>query len=278
MFFDLFNPLIHIYCFMLFMRILFKESSEFYFHPVMRFIFRATDPVLMFLKKNKIARTMIHPLLAIMFFLLIKSLLIQTSGAKQLSLGNIFITSLIQFTSFTFKFYLFSFWMVFSSISFRIYDDIINLIQMIIDQTVQKFRIFRKNLSSSSNMGLTFLSLLIIFFIVYVLLIVSLLLLNKESLMKPVFIFVMPIKYLFQNFISCASLLPMLMFIRILLSWFAPPRTTPLMLLLCATEPILAPFRRLNLSIGMFDFSPIIAFFCLKIVIQALKQVDRMIF
>lgn len=52
-----------------------------------------------------------------------------------------------------------------------------------------------------------------------------------------------------------------LLVVRIVLSWFAvDPYNDVVQILYRITDPILAPFRRLPLHIGMVDFSPIIAF------------------
>lgn len=60
-----------------------------------------------------------------------------------------------------------------------------------------------------------------------------------------------------------------LVVIRILLSWFGlDPETTyndPLRALHLLTEPILAPFRKLPLRVGMLDLSPIVAFLALTV-------------
>lgn len=59
-----------------------------------------------------------------------------------------------------------------------------------------------------------------------------------------------------------------LIVIRILLSWFGlDPQTTYndlLRALFALTEPILAPFRKLPLRIGLLDLSPIVAFLVLN--------------
>ena len=59
-----------------------------------------------------------------------------------------------------------------------------------------------------------------------------------------------------------------LLVIRILLSWFGlDPATTYndlLRALYALTDPILAPFRKLPLRIGLLDLSPIVAFVALN--------------
>ncbi len=56
-----------------------------------------------------------------------------------------------------------------------------------------------------------------------------------------------------------------LLVIRIILSWFAVDSySEPFQTLFRITEPILAPFRRLPIQIGMFDLSPVLAFLALS--------------
>lgn len=55
--------------------------------------------------------------------------------------------------------------------------------------------------------------------------------------------------------------------IRIIISWVgADPYNEIVQIIFSITEPILAPFRALPLQMGAIDFSPILAFFALKIV------------
>ena len=71
-----------------------------------------------------------------------------------------------------------------------------------------------------------------------------------------------------QLFVSLAVLFSMLfkviyflLVIRIVLSWFQVSSYSDLVSVLYRmTDPILLPFRRLPLQIGMIDFSPILAF------------------
>ena len=56
-----------------------------------------------------------------------------------------------------------------------------------------------------------------------------------------------------------------LLVIRIILSWFAVESYNEGMnMLMRITDPILAPFRRLPLQIGMIDLSPLVAFLVLN--------------
>jgi YggT family protein len=71
-----------------------------------------------------------------------------------------------------------------------------------------------------------------------------------------------------QLFASLAILFSMifkviyfLLVIRIIISWFRVDSfSEPISMLYKITDPILLPFRKLPLQIGMVDFSPILAF------------------
>lgn len=66
------------------------------------------------------------------------------------------------------------------------------------------------------------------------------------------------------------EVLYILIFLRIILSWFTPVNNKYYRLLIQITEPILSPFRNLLFKLGaggcMFDFSPILALFALDII------------
>jgi YggT family protein len=54
--------------------------------------------------------------------------------------------------------------------------------------------------------------------------------------------------------------------IRIIISWVsADPYNEIVQVIYSISEPILAPFRRLPLQLGAIDFSPLLAFFVLRI-------------
>ena len=61
----------------------------------------------------------------------------------------------------------------------------------------------------------------------------------------------------------------LLIFARILYSWFADPHSRVLHFLIRATEPVLGPFRRIIPPVGMFDISPIIVLFLLDLLKRA---------
>ena len=62
-------------------------------------------------------------------------------------------------------------------------------------------------------------------------------------------------------------------FARVLLSWIpmGGGQLNPLVAIIYQiTEPILAPLRRLNLRVGMFDLTPTIALFILFAILRAI--------
>ena len=62
----------------------------------------------------------------------------------------------------------------------------------------------------------------------------------------------------------------LLIFARIIYSWFADPHSPLLHFLIRATEPVLAPFRRLIPPVGgMMDISPIVVMFLLDLLRRA---------
>lgn len=57
-----------------------------------------------------------------------------------------------------------------------------------------------------------------------------------------------------------------LLIIRIILSWVNPdPYNEIVQIIYKITDPILAPFKRLPLNLGVIDFSPVIAFLTLSV-------------
>lgn len=65
------------------------------------------------------------------------------------------------------------------------------------------------------------------------------------------------------------QLLVLAIFLRIILSWFAPRSANTFSIILYRiTEPILEPLRRIIPRAGMFDFSPIIAIIILQLLIR----------
>lgn len=78
------------------------------------------------------------------------------------------------------------------------------------------------------------------------------------------------------------KVLYVLLWARILMSWFRPRYKTSSNgwffaledIVMRATEPLLAPIRRILPQTGMFDFAPLVLFF----VLQALESLVRSIF
>jgi YggT family protein len=71
------------------------------------------------------------------------------------------------------------------------------------------------------------------------------------------------------------SIIELLIFIRIILSWISPGYGSPIMRAVYGvTEPILSPFRRLlersSFGGGMMDFSPILALLFMRFLAQPL--------
>ncbi len=61
---------------------------------------------------------------------------------------------------------------------------------------------------------------------------------------------------------------------RVIMSWIDPSRSMRLsQILMEITEPILAPIRSVLPTIGMFDFSPIVALLLLRLIQNALMMV-----
>ena len=79
---------------------------------------------------------------------------------------------------------------------------------------------------------------------------------------------------LVRSFVEIFALaLTVLIFGRILISWFdASGRTQLARLLYQATEPILAPVRRLLPRTGMLDLSPMIVIVLLSLILQAFRR------
>ena len=77
--------------------------------------------------------------------------------------------------------------------------------------------------------------------------------------------------FIFESLIwlvnTICFILYIVIIIRIILSWVdANPYNEIVQLIYSISEPILAPFRMLPLQFGGFDFSPILAFFALRLV------------
>lgn len=71
--------------------------------------------------------------------------------------------------------------------------------------------------------------------------------------------------FFLQTINVLADLLIMLIFMRIIFSWFSRRETWLTRFLKEATEPILSPIRRALPQMGMLDLSPIVAYFAIEI-------------
>lgn len=75
------------------------------------------------------------------------------------------------------------------------------------------------------------------------------------------------------------NLLYVALLARVLLSWVNMDPYHPVMEFLNRlTEPILAPIRQILPQTGMFDFSPLLAFFALNVLQYVLIEVVRILF
>jgi YggT family protein len=63
----------------------------------------------------------------------------------------------------------------------------------------------------------------------------------------------------------------LMIFARIVMSWGVSPNNRLLYFLTRATEPVLAPFRRIIPPIGFMDISPIVVFFLLNLLQRAVE-------
>ena len=70
------------------------------------------------------------------------------------------------------------------------------------------------------------------------------------------------------------TILYWLLIARIVISWFpVDPYHGVVQFLHQATDPILLPFRRLPLQIGMIDFAPLVAFITLQFIGKVLVRI-----
>ncbi len=74
------------------------------------------------------------------------------------------------------------------------------------------------------------------------------------------------------------QILTWLLIARIVISWFpVDPYHQIVQFLHQTTDPLLAPFRRLPLQIGMLDLTPLVAFLTLSFVARILTQMLRVL-
>jgi len=70
---SLIETFVHLYCFFLFLRAMFPNPSEHFFNPLLRVTRSLTDPVLLFLKNNKVMANPLNPWIPIALLLFLKA-------------------------------------------------------------------------------------------------------------------------------------------------------------------------------------------------------------
>jgi YggT family protein len=78
-----------------------------------------------------------------------------------------------------------------------------------------------------------------------------------------------PISFIGYIIFGILAMYSLMIFARILMSWGVSSHNRLLHFLIRATEPVLAPFRRVIPPIGFMDISPIIVFFLLDLLQRA---------
>lgn len=79
---------------------------------------------------------------------------------------------------------------------------------------------------------------------------------------------------LIQLIIFVLTIIDLLILARVLMSWvnISPYNNQVARTIFDLTEPILVPIRNMMPSAGMFDFSPLIAFLIINVIISALAS------
>ena len=72
--------------------------------------------------------------------------------------------------------------------------------------------------------------------------------------------------FLFSFIRLLCEVLTLVIFIRVILSWFLTRPNTLSIILDKITEPLLAPLRRIIPRVGMFDFTPLVAIILLQLI------------
>lgn len=245
-----------------------------FFNPILRWIRNVTNPVILFLKQNRIMNKEIHPIIPIIILLLLKVILFQSSKGHYLNIKfqDVMLAG-IEFISFLFKSYFLMFWLLFSSYKYNFYDDMFNIMATFFNRTLLFVPLARKNISVRNEPIQALSSVSFLFFIAFIVLILG----TESSLILNIgasflYVFSTAFKLMGMGIVYLLNHLPFFMLIRILLSWFMPPMTRPLIILFTITEPVFEPFRRLRLVVGMFDFSPIVAFFVVQLAVSYLSK------
>ena len=78
-------------------------------------------------------------------------------------------------------------------------------------------------------------------------------------------------EFLFDLIRYLCEVLTLVIFARVIVSWFSPSPTNRLVIILYqVTEPFLAPLRRIIPRVGMFDFTPLVAIIILRLIVSLL--------
>jgi YggT family protein len=81
-----------------------------------------------------------------------------------------------------------------------------------------------------------------------------------------------PISFVGFIIFGTLAIYTLMIFARIVISWGVSPHNRLLHFLIRATEPVLAPFRRIIPPLGMIDISPIIVLFLLDLLQRAVAS------
>ncbi len=268
---DFLETLIHLYAFCLFVRALFPGPSETFFHPAARLIRELTDPLLLFLKKNRLSTTPTHALFPLTLLLFLKAALIRSLVQGGLAWNTALLISVSGFVYFLFKTYLLFFWLVFSAHRYRLFDGFFSLLSAVVDQTLATIPGVKKDSSVHRNAPKALGILLAAFFALF--LILGALAGFASSAFSLQEMVEGSVRFLLLGLLEVLEFLPFFIFVRVIVSFFAPPVTLALEILFAVTEPILEPFRRMRLVVGIFDFSPVVALLALSFALQFLRQV-----
>jgi YggT family protein len=268
---DFLETLVHLYAFCLFVRAVFPSVSEGFLHPVARFICDITDPVLLFLKKNSLSATPTNALFPLFLLLFLKAALIRSLVQIPLSWNTVFLISVYGFICFLFKVYVLFFWLIFSANRYRFFGSFFSLLSALVDQTLASIPGIKKDVSVSQNAPKAFGILLAVFYVLFLILIA--LEGFKSSLFSFQAVLEGSLRIFLQAFLDLLDFLPFLIFLRVILSFFTLSASLALEILVALTEPILEPFRKMRLIVGVFDFSPVVALVILSFALDFFHRI-----
>ncbi len=269
---DFLETLIHLYAFCLFVRALFPGPSRDMFSiSILPFVCAITDPVLLFLKKNRLSVSPKDVLFPLMLLFFLKAVLIRSLVQSGLPWNTAFLISVSGFIYFLFKMYLLVFWLVFSANRFHYFDLFFSLLSALLERTLTLIPGIEKKSPLLRNAPKAFCVVLCVFYVCFLILIAlegfMTSLFSTQSMLEG------GLRYLLHGLLEVLEFLPFLIIVRMIISFFMPPPSLALEILLALTEPILEPFRRMRLIIGVFDFSPVAAFIVLSLALQFFRQI-----